>query len=177
MIREVIFVWQNILRAIHLERVRAKEVGDITVRGLSVGEVGELEECYNRLNEGRGLSRYQKILFHIFGVKLCFVALQDEKIIAFDLFYFNKRDIVEGTVHEGFVGVDERKRGRGLSVMLRGMAREHFKRSGLKGISSRISKTNMASLASAWKVGFEVMEDYVDASGLERYYLVLWFDS
>ncbi len=94
-----------------------------------------------------------------------------------DMFYLNPRDFQEDTIHEGFIGVLPDHEGQGIASQMRKQAIEHFKQNGFKGISTRISKTNFASLNSARKLGFKVVEKYFDAGMNEcRYYLICTFN-
>lgn len=75
-----------------------------------------------------------------------------------DLFYFNERDLSEGTVHEGLIFVTETFRGRGLGSAMRQHALHHFATQGLRGMSTRIRQSNVGSLRSAQGLGFKVAE-------------------
>lgn len=102
----------------------------------------------------------------------------DMTLLAMNLFYFNQRDLEEGTIHEGFIGVRSSVRGRGIARSLRHYCAEHFRRSGLVGVSTRISVSNAASLKSATRVGFTPVEKYTDpTSDEERYYMVNRFEA
>lgn len=132
-----------------------------------------------QLNNGFGFDG-RRLLYRLVGNKLIVIAeLPDQrqsKIVGVDLFYFNQRDLKEGTVHEGFIGVDPKYQGRGIAGEMRKHAISHFSRAGLKGISTRISLSNKASLASALKLGFQPVDTYKDqVTGEDRHYLVKWF--
>lgn len=63
--------------------------------------------------------------------------------------------------------------GKGVATMLRRQALRHFRSAKFSGVSTRISVSNPGSLRSASKLGFEQVEEYVDAcSGEQRLYMV-----
>jgi len=101
-----------------------------------------------------------------------------ERVVGIDMFYANKRDVIERTIHEGYVCVSEDMAGKGIGTHMRELAIEHFRRNGLSGISSRISLNNLASLRVAEKSGFAPVEKYYDDEMREeRYYLIRDFCS
>lgn len=90
------------------------------------------------------------------------------------MFYFNQRDFIDGTIHEGFIGVLPEAEGQGTGTRLREAAIAYFSANNIQGISTRISKNNLKSFRSAKKLGFKVSEEYFDENSKEtRYYLVL----
>jgi len=94
-------------------------------------------------------------------------------MLGFNMFYFNFRDLQEGTIHEGFIGVKAEARGLGIATAMRQDIFSNFAKTTLKGVSSRISVNNHSSMAVAKKVGLEPVERYFDEIiGEERYYLV-----
>ncbi|QVM92792.1 GNAT family N-acetyltransferase [Pseudomonas entomophila] len=142
------------------------------LRGFKWRDLPSVRRLYRDLNpEGRlswlrlviGLLSYRKLLLVIEN--------SDRDIVGIDLFYFNVRDVSEATVHEGFVGVSEAYRGLGLATKMRVAAKGHFKRNGLAGISTRIAQDNPASLLSALKSGFEIVETHV-SNNVDNHYMV-----
>lgn len=117
-----------------------------------------------------------KILLKIAGTKLCFV-LQDRttgQSIGYSLYYFNKKDIDENTIHEAYVGMIPEYRGNGTGTIFRKAILEHFaQRTDLYGTSSRVSLSNKASLMSNLKNGYTIKERYFDKyMNEERVYMV-----
>lgn len=152
----------------------------LILRGAGYSDLKQIRIIYKNLN-GSDFSRSNKILLKYCEKKLIIVAekrIKDELVIVgMDMFYLNPRDFKESTVHEGFIGVLPEFEGQGIATKMRKYAMEHFKNAGFYGISSRISKNNLGSLNSAKKLGFEPVEQYTDpVTGLERYYLINWFD-
>jgi len=106
------------------------------------------------------------------------VKSSDGRIIGMGLYYFNKRDIIERTIHEGYTGLKTDYRGLGIGTQARRCALEHFaKFRFLNGVSSKVSLDNLPSLKSNIKLGFEVKEQYWDDNmKKERVYLVCSLD-
>lgn len=115
----------------------------------------------------------RRLLFRILGSRTIFVASIGDQIVGFSMYYFNWRDIKQKTIHAGFTGVAKNMQGKGIGTHLRRAAIAHFSNGTLTGISSRISKTNKASLTSSLKLGFQPVEEYYDPRlKEERYYLI-----
>ncbi len=147
----------------------------IVYRGARRSEILLLRELYLSLNPGGTFSLFRAGLSFVTAPKLVVLAysIEQKKLVGLDFFYFNKRDLEEHTVHEGFIGVSRDFEGRGIATQMRLLAKHHFEKAGLSGISSRISQANAASLASARKVGFEpVLLEPARVSDNEEYYLV-----
>lgn len=158
-------------------KIELTEKENIIVRHYSAADEKTVGKLYEQLNIIY-LSKAHKNLYKTFGSKLLFVATDsnNDQIIGIDMFYFNPRDFNENTVHEGFIGVLPEYQGQGIATIMRQQAIKHFKKNGLAGISTRISKNNLGSLHSAEKLGFKPVEEYYDeAMGEERYYLVCKF--
>lgn len=148
--------------------------GDVLIRGFKVRDLLQLRQLYFELNPAGSLSLPRCLWGAISYRRLLIVAeeSQSKALVGMDLFYFNARDLQESTVHEGFVGVVPMHRGKGLASNMRVIAKQHFQRNGLTGISTRISQDNQASLTSALKLGFKVVETHHSAAGAENYYMV-----
>ena len=149
---------------------------EITLRGASISDLGKIELIYKTLNKSK-LPNFIKILLKYCDEKSIIIAEKKIKdrfvIVGIDVFYFNSRDFKEFTIHEGFIGVLSEFEGKGIATQMRKLAKEHFRNAGFKGISTRISKDNLASLNSAKKLGFEPVENYFDSlMNEERYYLI-----
>jgi GNAT superfamily N-acetyltransferase len=146
----------------------------LIIRGCSSLDQSLIADLYLKFNRVPLSSRLKK-LYSEYGEKLIVVAQLrgTAEIVGLDMFYFNQRDIAEGTVHEGFIGVLPRFEGAGIATRMRNHALWHFKRSGFQGVSTRISRSNIGSLSSAEKLGFNILDEYSDIStGEDRYYLV-----
>lgn len=152
----------------------------LTFRGASINDLEQLMLIYKKLN-GIELSTNNIKLLKYCSKKLVVIAEKEidgrKKIVGMDLFYMNPRDFKESTMHEGFIGVLPEHEGQGVATQMRKHAIDHFKKVGFKGISTRISKSNIGSLRSAKKLGFKPVEEYCDkVMQEERYYLILYFN-
>lgn len=117
-----------------------------------------------------------KTLLKLAGAKFCFV-LKDrsiEKIIGYSLFFCNKKDIEENTIHEGYIGILPEYHGHGTGTAFRKAILKHFADcTDLYGTSSRVSLSNRASLMSNLKNGYAIKYRYFDKHmGEERVYMV-----
>ena len=147
----------------------------IPCTGKSLQIIGSI---YSELSDNRALSKRNSFLFKVCGKKLVFVLYDkvNKKILGTEFYYFNKRDIRESTIHQGFRGVLPEFQGRGLGTALTQYAYAVFSKTSLKGMSTRVSCNNLSSLVSNKKIGFEPVEKYFDtAMGEERYYMVCKF--
>ena len=106
------------------------------------------------------------LLYYLVGRKMVFLSSDSSPgagctaISAVNIYYFNNFDASLGlnTVHEAFVGVRKDRRGTGLATAIREAAYQHFKKSRLSGITTRIRQDNRASIASADKLGFKLLD-------------------
>jgi GNAT superfamily N-acetyltransferase len=160
------------------KRVRpfmAARTGRYVVEPLSKEQLGAATALYASLNGGARLGMLKRAVLWMLGSRLCLVArdLRTNELMGMVIYYFNPRDEREGTVHEGYIGLRKRARNAGLGTFMRRHALDHFARSGLCGVSSRISASNLPSLRSNEKLGFLAVETYFDrAMGDRRHYLV-----
>ena len=123
------------------------------------------------------MSLFRCTLYSLIGERILLLAVKNDQItsqiVAINLFYLNRRDKIENTIHEGFIGVTHEAAGQGIATQMRKLAKAHFTSLGIKGISTRISLNNSASLRSAQEIGFEPVEQYRDPQTLEeRYYMI-----
>lgn len=176
-----LFFFRNINAARQIVEIRRQAFGKFIFRGYTELDADAIAEIYRQLNGGAVFSRVQRQLYKHIGKRCLFVVEQKDvlgssKIIAMNMYYLNSRDIREGTIHEGFIGVMPEVGGQGIATKLRQMAVEQFRISGFSGISTRISLDNSASVMSAKKIGFQPVEEYQDATtGEQRYYMICKF--
>ncbi len=175
---QLYWLLRNLSRTITLKNIESwvDKEQELIYKGLDLKKINECSVLLSSLRSNKqGFNRVQKILYKIFSRKLVLIVLdkKTQKIVGLDQFYFNKRDCIEKTVHEGFIGVFPTYQGKGIATNMRLHMKKHFQKNGVKGLSSRISLNNKASLITAGKVGFQPVEKYYD-QGLkeERYYLV-----
>ena len=125
--------------------------------------------------DGKPHSIIHRILYFFLSKKCIFSAKCETtgKIVGVVLFYKNKRDVVEKTIHLGFIGVEPEWQRKKVATTLMTNAIDHFKNSRLDGISSRVSLDNHSSLKLHINHGFKPAEKYFDEkTNEERYYLI-----
>lgn len=154
--------------------------GEVLYRGLRRAEVPVLEKLYAELSGVKRLPLHLRCVYRIFGNRMVVVAIDESNgagdIIGIDMFYFNDRDLRDRTIHEGFIGVIQTFRGRGIATGLRRCAIRSFRDDRIVGISTRIDIDNVMSMNSAINTGFKPLERYRDERlGVDRYYLVNYF--
>jgi hypothetical protein len=184
-IKKIMFVWQNVsflvrnLWAVRkISVISSVERNGMLYRGMARGDWPEIDRFYRKLHSGARLDLSRRILYAIAGSRMVLVAestgtMSPDALMGFSIYYFNPRDIEEGTIHLGFYATQVNARGKGVATSMKLQAKHHFGQCRLYGISSRISLSNIASLRVAKKVGFRPVEKYYDpASREERYYLI-----
>lgn len=177
----ILFFARNTNAARRVFEIKRETVGEFVFRGYSSSDAGPIAAIYQELNSGAVFSRLQRKLYMRIGRRCLFVVecidvFGVSRIVAMNMYYFNRRDIRDDTVHEGFIGVLPEYSGRGIATEMRKMAVEHFRASGFSGISTRITLDNTASLVSARKIGFQPVERYEEPStGEQRYYMICKF--
>jgi RimJ/RimL family protein N-acetyltransferase len=149
--------------------------GGTSVGPLSRSDIKHVERLYASINGGSPLDLRKKAALWLHAPRLG-IGVRDAatgELIGMSLYYFNARDRREGTVHEGYIGLDASLRGAGLGTVVRRHALRQFAFAGLRGVSSRISLANTASLNGNLKLGFVPVDTYFDPSmGEQRHYLV-----
>lgn len=171
------FSCDNWLRLRTLHKVKITSVGEISFRGMLPSDERQVVEIYYQLNGGAKFTWPRRWLYRLVGSKLMLVAVKQEvtgdKVVGINMYYLNKRDIAESTIHEGFIGVLPEITRLGIATNLRLLAKNHFFVNGFSGISTRISSNNSPSMKSALKVGFKPVEKYFDAAlNEDRFYMI-----
>ncbi len=172
------FFGQNVLLAKKFSCFPSDINDELILRAYNKSDIEETNVIVDKLNNGIGFDFPRRVLYRLAGSKLILVAvsLSTGKVAGVQIFYFNSRDVAENTIHEGFVGVLPEYQGKGFSSKLRKHAIESFSRTGLSGISTRISISNIRSFRSAQRLGFRIVETYYDPDMAEkRCYLVRFF--
>lgn len=166
------FAINNLKRFATSRPFTSKAQNGIVYSGLRLRENQVIFNMYTYLNSGEPISLVRKILYIFQGNKMILVAHEKHRAVGINVYYVNNRDLVEGTVHEGFIGVLEEFRGKGLATAMRKFSANHFAENGFTGISTRISVDNSASLKSAENSGFKLVDSYFDpAENKSRYYM------
>lgn len=171
-----VFLTKSTIKVVCLPNFLESRNDGLEIRGANPDEIDNINDIYEKLNS-QSLSSFQRIQFKIHSKKTIIVAEQYvdgvKKLVGMDMYYLNPRDLSDGTIHEGFIGVLPESEGQGIATQMRKLAKNHFRDAGFKGISTRISKNNLGSLNSAKKLGFKPFEEYFDSIiNEERYYLI-----
>lgn len=167
---------KTIAKFYKIKKIEEIEFKGLIFRGADINDLSEIKQIYIGLS-GNEFSGSNINLLKYCARKLVIIAEKkvngSKRILGMDLYYMNPRDFQESTVHEGFIGVLPEYEGQGIATQMRKHAIAHFKKAGFKGISTRISKSNIGSLRSAEKLGFKPVEEYFDTlKNEDRYYMV-----
>ena len=152
------FFSRNILKSFEMPIINPSRSDSHLIFGFSSTFRRDCSSLLGYLQECPAVTPSTWLLYRMIGKKMIFLCKSDghARISAINIYYFNNFDATQGlnTIHEAFIGVHRDKRGQGLATAMRQAAYEHFKNSTLSGITTRIKKDNLASLASASKLGF-----------------------
>ncbi|QIB52617.1 hypothetical protein [Pseudomonas sp. OIL-1] len=179
--RQAALIFRDLKMSLRLPAVQSETENGITYRGMHRSELTSINNLYVLMNGGSNIALARRFVYWLVGNKIVIVVSKkeqgEEKIIGLNMFYFNKKDVRQNTIHDGFVGIEHSFQGLGIGSRLRRKGVVNFGGTYLSGISSRIDVDNKASLAVTLKVGAEPVEQYTDpVTGAERYYLINWFD-
>lgn len=177
----LLFFVRNLTALHKVVEIKSIEIDGLVFRGYSKKDADSVSSIYRQLNDKADFSWVQRVLYKFVGSRCFFIVEQKNHdgtlmVCGINMYYLNNRDIQDNTIHEGFIGVMPKARGRGIATKMRQMAVSHFRSAGFSGMSTRISLDNMASLVSARKNGFRVIDEYEESStGDQRYYMILKF--
>lgn len=168
------FFLRNFFLCSKLKRIPTRVFGDFILRPIKRVDLYKMFDIYKSMH-GYELSFEKKLLYFVFCTKLIpSLYTSEKKMIGFEFYYFNLRDIKEGTIHQGQRYIQENYRGKHLGTALTKYVIDAFALSTfIRGISSRVSLNNKASLHSNLNLGFEPVEQYFDKQmNEERFYLI-----
>lgn len=176
-IEMLLFLYRNLYMTFRIAKITTRSnYRSFCFSGCSSRTVSSVMNLYQKFHEGKKLGLSKNLLLHLAGEKLCLVVTDEQtnEIVGYSLYYFNARDRKEGTVHEGDTYLLPEYRGQGIGTAQRRHALYHFARCPfLKGVSSRVSLNNHASLKSNENLGFKPIERYFDrCMNEERVYMV-----
>ena len=172
----IVFITYNTYKSLFIKGIKEISVNGVMYRVAKKNEFKKINEIYKYFHKGENISILKKFIYKYINSKLILIAVTNENggenIVGMNMFYFNKRDIADKTIHEGFIGVLPKLNGLGIATNLRLFAIKYFKRNNINGISSRISADNIASLKSAEKINLLPVEKQIDEiTNKEIYYL------
>ena len=171
--KEFLFLLRNIRKTLTIKKIPYFIEKEIQFYGFRLNDLKEVKKLYSELNNGKKIAFSKILFFSILGSRVLMIARHKEKIIGINMYYFNERDLIENTIHEGFIGVTATMRNMGIASAMRKLAKAHFSSNNVDGISTRISIANEPSLTSAKKNGFISREQYTDSTtGEIRTYMI-----
>jgi len=178
-LRVICFLLFNMYCAAHIPPFQSLEntgMNGISFKPCTIKRTREVINLFIELNSSRSIELSKRLLFLLLGSRLSLVCVDTitGKPIGLMFFYFNFEEAKERLVHEAFTGLLPEYRGKGIGTNLRRYALKHFaKVKWIKGVSSRVTVSNAASLYSNIKLGFKERERYFDKNlGVERLYLI-----
>ena len=170
-----IYFYRNLLMSFNIPIIKKNTYKNFIISGITFESILDLERFIKFTNNDYKLDFYHKILFWIIRKKMIFVAypkniIKTKSIAAINIYYFNKIDRKENlnTIHEGIISVDPLYRDLGLATAMRKFAKNHFSKSNISGISTKIDISNTFSLKSAVKNGFIFNKDITKKYCLEN---------
>jgi len=179
MYQKLLFLINNIFYCLKLHPIVPFKINDqFDILPMNKSYINEIDRIYSLFSNGEHISWAMKLLFYLCGKTLVFLLYDKDihDVIGVEFYYFNRRDIKENTIHQGFRGILPEFQGKGLGTALTQYAYTVFSKTSLKGMSTRVSCNNMPSLISNQKIGFKPVEKYFDAAMDEdRYYMVCKF--
>jgi ribosomal protein S18 acetylase RimI-like enzyme len=147
-------------------------------RGVKPGDVLPISRVH-ALVRGRLLPWNRKIALFLVGNRMCLATFRksDQKVIGFEIFYFNDADPAQKRIHEAYIAVIPEFRSRGLATRMRAIAANHFARAGIAKITTHVKQSNAHSLSSALNLGYVVSGEHVGSDGEVTHTLILDLNS
>jgi O-antigen/teichoic acid export membrane protein len=117
----IVFIARNIYAARKVSEIKNEKMGNLLFRGYLPSDASIISEIYQKLNNGNIFSRVQHELYSRIGRRFMIVVEHGDisgatKIVGMNMYYLNRRDVKENTVHEGFIGVEPMMGGRGIAI-------------------------------------------------------------
>ncbi|UYO99168.1 GNAT family N-acetyltransferase [Oceanotoga sp. DSM 15011] len=153
------FLFINLFSGIKLSKFKIFNFENYCIKPLDKNNFWKILTLYQDNNLGLRLNLDKKILYKFLGKKYCYIIIdkRNNTFVGMGMYYFNRKDIKEKTIHEGYIGLKKEYREKGLGTISRKYALEHFsKLKFLKGVSSRVSLDNIPSLKGNLKLGFKI---------------------
>lgn len=169
-------IYFNLTSAFLFKKQASKNFLNYTIRSMSFSDALRSIQTYKRVFPDRSYNVIKSVFLIFIARHFSFAVVnRKNEVIGFEFFRFSRKDIKNGTIHESFIGVVSSESGKGVASKLREFSSQMFENNGLKGISSRIVLSNVGSLKSAKKLGFQIVKTYINDSGKEEAYLIKWF--
>ena len=177
----VTYIVRNLCYSMKLSSIECSCINDILVTSCNHKLFRHVLNTSKKLSIEQKSNIFNKLILYLLGNKTCFVVcdkLNNHKVIGYSNYYFNKRDVIENTIHRGYIGILPEYHGKGIGQEFDRIIINHFaKNTELKGISSRVSINNTASYKMHIKSGFVPVERYYDPfMEEEREYMICDLD-
>ena len=104
MIGNFIFIMRNVVCSRKLPEFQKIEFDNLTIGPCKKEYLEETFSLYKDLHNGTDISGKNKLLLRLVGNKFCYIVKAEKEIVGLGLYYFNKKDIKENTIHEGYTG-------------------------------------------------------------------------
>ena len=121
MITDFIFIIQNLLCSVKMPEFQKFEFDELVIESCRSEYLEEVFHLYKDLHNEKDLSRRNKLLLRLAGNKFCYVVRSGSEIVGIGLYYFNKKDVRENTIHEGYTGLKKEYRGKGVGTIAQKM--------------------------------------------------------
>lgn len=106
---------------------------------------------------GAPLLGFLRFIYRFCAPELMSVVVdENDKLIAYDLFFFEPSEIELNVLHELYVGVRADYQNRGIGVKLRRYSASCYENSSLEGLSTLAHFDNIKALRSAQKSGYAI---------------------
>ncbi len=169
------FLARNVWLSRRLDSIPPLNSDRLRLHGASRGSLHSLDALFASAPGIFQPTQDLRRLYESHGNRLALIAESRSEagweVAAANLYYFNKRDGKESTIHEGLLFVREPFRSLGIASAMRRYALAHFGQQGICGISTRIRQSNTRSLRSADSCGFRIVDSrpLPDLSDVEHY--------
>jgi RimJ/RimL family protein N-acetyltransferase len=161
----LMFVLRNVWYTRRMQPIPEVRFDDLAIRGLRRSEVDQFDALHQALRDGRPLGLWRRTAYRWRGSRLIPVAVDGDRVVAFELFYFREHEAARHVIHEAFVGVLPEYRGGGLSARMRKHTCAFFSTQGLRSVSAQVSVANVASRKAALASGYQVTDERTASDG------------
>ena len=163
----------NVLDAFSLKKLTVTQVGGYQAAPMSLLSAIKTIFLFRKVFLGESYGVLRSIFLLLIGRHFSICLMDSGRVVAFELFRLGSEDVVNGTIHESFIGVSPEYQGKGLSTAIRDISKHLYTENGYRGISTRIEMTNVKSFKSAERIGYKVVHSDINRKGNMEAYLIL----
>jgi len=180
-IKNIIFIIINLINMNKLRNIPETIIDDnLIITGATVRDLKEVYAIYSFFHNNSILGIEKRIIYFFLSQKCVLIVkeISSKKIIGISLYYKNKRDLIDNTIHGGYRCILPEYQHSKVGAIMTQHITKHLKNNNVNGISSRISLNNKPSLMASLSRGSKPIERYFDKDmNEERYYLVRSFNN